>query len=126
MAERRRNLADLTPEERAKVEAFRARRATPAARAAEDAARRAVREEFPPAVLDAEVLAALTALRRERERLGLSLTDVADRSGIDRATISKLETGKVANPTLETLRRYAQALGKRLTWSIEELAPTAR
>jgi transcriptional regulator with XRE-family HTH domain len=29
----------------------------------------------------------------------LSLTDMAERTGIDRATISKLETGKLGNPT---------------------------
>ena len=47
------------------------------------------------------------------------LNDMAERTGIDRATISKLETGKLANPTIGTLRTYARALGRRLTWSLE-------
>lgn len=65
---------------------------------------------------------ALAALRRERERHGLSLTDMAKLTGIDRATISKLETGKLANPTIGTLRTYAKALGRRLAWTLEVVA----
>jgi ribosome-binding protein aMBF1 (putative translation factor) len=127
MSERgRRSLEDLSPEERAKVDAFRARHASPQARAEEESVRQSVREEFPPTVPDTETLEALAALRRERERLGLSLADVSERTGLDRATLSKLETGKLANPTVATLRRYAQALGKRLSWSVEDLARPSR
>src|SRR5262249_20224479 len=89
---RRRRLsnAELTPEQRAAVEARRAYRQT--AEYQEDLARdiEAYRREYPPAA-DLELLEALAGLRREREGLGLSLTDLAERTGIDRATISKLE-----------------------------------
>jgi len=44
---------------------------------------------------------------------------MAKRTGIDRATISKLETGKIANPTIGTLRTYARALGRSLIWSLD-------
>ena len=81
----------------------------------------AYRQEYPP-VGDPELIAALAGLRRERERQGLSLTDMAERTGIDRATISKLETGKIANPTIGTLRTYAKALGRRLAWTLEVVA----
>jgi ribosome-binding protein aMBF1 (putative translation factor) len=64
---------------------------------------------------------ALQALRGERERAGLSITDVASRSGLDRAVISRLETGKQDNPTATTLMRYAAAIGKRLLWTYEDL-----
>ena len=67
------------------------------------------------------MLAALAALRAERERQGLSLTDMMERTKIDRATISKLENGKIPNPTYQTLRTYARALGKRLVWSVENM-----
>jgi ribosome-binding protein aMBF1 (putative translation factor) len=117
---RRRRLgdADLTPEQRAAAEARRADRQTLPYR--EGLARDidAYRREYPP-VGDPELVAALAGLRRERERQGLSLTDMAERTGIDRATISKLETGKLANPTIGTLRTYARALGRRLAWTIE-------
>jgi transcriptional regulator with XRE-family HTH domain len=57
----------------------------------------------------------------------LSLSDVSERSGIDRTTISKLETGKVPNPTVSTLRALARALNKRLSWSlIDEPAGVGR
>jgi DNA-binding Xre family transcriptional regulator len=120
----RRRVDDLSPEERAKVESLRARWKTPEHRAEEERVRELVREEFPPAKVhaaeDDALVSALAELRRERERQGLSLTDLSERTGIDRATISKLETGKVPNPTLETLTRYARALGKRLAWTLED------
>ena len=70
------------------------------------------------------MIEALAGLRRERERQGLSLTDLAERTGIDRATISKLETGKIANPTVGTLRTLARALGRKLTWTLESVEST--
>ena len=65
--------------------------------------------------------AALAALRGERERQGLSLTDMQARARIDRATTSKLERVEVPNPTVGTLRTYALALGKRMPWSLTDL-----
>jgi ribosome-binding protein aMBF1 (putative translation factor) len=108
----------MTPKQRAAVERIRAAHQAPESRELEERDRTAIRDEFPPATPDEELIDTLTALRSERERQGLSLTDMSERTGIDRATISKLETGKVANPTLATLRTYANALGKRLSWSL--------
>jgi DNA-binding Xre family transcriptional regulator len=56
----------------------------------------------------------LGALRAERERRGLSLNDIFQRTGIDRAALSRLENNEDANPTLSTLERYAEALGKQM------------
>lgn len=56
----------------------------------------------------------LTALRAERERQGLSLADINERTGIDRAALSRLENNEDANPTLATLERYAEAVGKQM------------
>lgn len=64
---------------------------------------------------------ALLELKKAREAAGLSLADVAERSGIDKAALSRLENGVHDNPTVETLMRYAAALGKRLTWSLQDL-----
>lgn len=115
---RRLAVADLNPEQRAAMEARRAERET--SEYQEGLARDldAYRRGYPP-VGDPELVAALAGLRRERERQGLSLSNMAERTGIDRATISKLETGKLANPTLSALRNYARALGRRLTWILE-------
>ncbi len=67
-----------------------------------------------------DLLQALAELKSARTAAGLSLADVADRSGIDKAALSRLENGVQANPTVETLARYAAALGKRLRWSLED------
>jgi predicted transcriptional regulator len=69
-----------------------------------------------------DVQRALQALKREREQCGLSIGDVAERSGLDRAVVSRLENGKQDNPTVATLMRYATAIGKRFLWSYEDLA----
>ena len=123
MGERkRRSFEELTREEQAKVEASRARHRTPESKAEDEFVRAEVRKEFPPLVPDPQTLAVLAELRRVREGQGLSLADLSELTGFDRATLSKLETGKNFNPTLGTLYRIAQALGKRLDWSIGGLA----
>lgn len=53
-------------------------------------------------------------LRAERVRQGLSLADVHAQTGIPRSALSRLETDPDANPTLATITRYAESLGKDL------------
>lgn len=65
-------------------------------------------------------------LRAERERQGLNLTDLAERSGLERSFLCKLETGKVLNPNLATLRRYAAGLGKAITLGVRDREPAGR
>jgi DNA-binding XRE family transcriptional regulator len=62
----------------------------------------------------------LTELKAAREAKGLSLSDLTDLTGMDRSALSKLETGQRANPTVETLVRYAEAVGKRLVVSLAD------
>ena len=62
----------------------------------------------------------LAALRAERERQGLSLADINERTGIDRAALSRLENNEEANPTLTTLERYAEAVGKQMVVLLSE------
>src|SRR3954449_3554158 len=51
-------------------------------------------------------------LRRQRRRLGLTLDDLAARTGISKPYLSLIETGRVANPPSdEKLRRLEQTLG---------------
>lgn len=61
-----------------------------------------------------QVQTLLHELKAAREAAGLSLSDLQDRTGMDRSALSKLETGRRPNPTLETLIRYAVAVGKRV------------
>jgi transcriptional regulator with XRE-family HTH domain len=109
------------------------------ARTAEDLARyRAIRERFQREKPSLEQLVssaeyneplpmedylsirqAVSALKKAREGAGLSLADVAERTGIDKAALSRIETGQHPNPTVSTLCRYAHALGKRWKWILE-------
>jgi DNA-binding XRE family transcriptional regulator len=53
-------------------------------------------------------------LKKTRQMAGLTLAVVSKRSGIDQATLSRLENGRQPNPTVDTLWRYARAVGRRL------------
>ena len=69
----------------------------------------------------AQVTEAVAALRAERERLGLSLADIEERSGIRRSALPRLENDANANPTLLTLERYAVAVELQLSCSLHSL-----
>jgi ribosome-binding protein aMBF1 (putative translation factor) len=117
---------------------FRANRKSPEQRAAERSLRARLQKEKPSledlirtgecdpdAVMTMgmyfDVQRALKALKQERQQAGLSIRDIAERSGLDRAVVSRLETGKQDNPTVATLMRYAAAIGKRFLWTYAEL-----
>jgi ribosome-binding protein aMBF1 (putative translation factor) len=67
-----------------------------------------------------ELRKTFAALKALREQQGLSISDLADRTGMDRAMISRLENGLVDNPTIATMSRYAKALGKRVVVSLRD------
>ena len=50
------------------------------------------------------------ALRRERQRVGISLAELARRAGLAKSTLSQLEAG-TGNPSIETLWSLGVALG---------------
>jgi DNA-binding XRE family transcriptional regulator len=62
-------------------------------------------------------------LKAAREAKGLSLNDVSEAVGMDRSALSKLENGHRPNPTVETLVRYAEAVGKRLVVTLADSRP---
>lgn len=57
-------------------------------------------------------------LRELREQSQLSLADLSERSGMDKAMLSRLETGRVPNPGIETITRYLAALKKSIEWRV--------
>jgi DNA-binding XRE family transcriptional regulator len=79
-------------------------------------------EELVPQAQYIELRALMVRLRGIRERMGLSLTDLSERTGLTRAAISRLENGWNLNPTLETLFRYTEALGVGLKFAVDEHA----
>jgi predicted transcriptional regulator len=106
----------------------RQRRLTPEEAAVYRKVRQQIAEELPDilarrgerqASFD-QLAAVLAQLRSAREEQGLSLSELTERTGMDRSALSKLETGRRPNPTLETLIRYAEAVGKRLVVSLAD------
>ena len=51
------------------------------------------------------------------------VADINARSGIDRGTLSKLENEEDPNVTMNTLMRYAEAVGKVILVQLEEEVP---
>ena len=61
-------------------------------------------------------------VRNLRKQAQLSLADVAERSGMDKAMLSRLENGHVANPGIGTISRYLDALNKVFEWRVTDAA----
>ncbi|EFL40171.1 helix-turn-helix domain-containing protein [Streptomyces griseoflavus] len=97
--------------------------------------KRRIREnqpEVPDAEWESRKQAARTAtdayvvghhLREIREEQGLTQGQVAASVGISQARVSQIERGEIHN--LETMRAYAEALGARITVTIEYGGPSA-
>ena len=49
-----------------------------------------------------------------RDKLGISQKELAEKSGLTQANISKIESGG-SHPTIDSLRKIADALDKRLS-----------
>ncbi|MDV9178176.1 XRE family transcriptional regulator [Streptomyces sp. W16] len=65
------------------------------------------------------------ALRRERTRAGLSLSELAKRAGIAKSTLSQLEAAG-GNPSMETIWALAVALGVPFSVLVEPPAPSVQ
>ena len=70
-------------------------------------------------VFEAEIerLNAAVAVSRAREEARLTQEQLAERSGVSRVTINRIERGKL-NPSMKTLSRLARAMGKQERVSI--------
>jgi DNA-binding Xre family transcriptional regulator len=69
--------------------------------------REQVMDEFPP-VKPSPLKVVIAKLRAMREAKGVSLPELAARTGLLRSTLARLETRK--NASLRTLERYAEGL----------------
>ena len=64
-------------------------------------------------------------LKQARQDARLTLAEVSKLTGMDQATLSRLENGRQPNPTVDTLWRYANAVGRQLILSHEKpVSPT--
>lgn len=102
----------LTPEEAAKYKTVRDQ-------VAQELPELVAHHQQRVAALD-ELEELLRQLKAAREAKGLSLADMTELTGMDRSALSKLESGQRSNPTVETLVRYAEAVGKRLVVSLDD------
>lgn len=68
-----------------------------------------------------DVMQVAHLLKRAREVANLSLAEVAERCGLDRSAISRLENGVYENTTIKTLSRVASAYGKRFVVHLVDL-----
>jgi DNA-binding XRE family transcriptional regulator len=103
----------LTPEEAAKYKAVREQ-------VAGELSSLVHRHHQRMAALD-QLQELLKQLKAARQAKGLSLSDLTELTGMDRSALSKLESGQRPNPTIGTLVRYAEAVGKRLVVSLTEV-----
>jgi DNA-binding XRE family transcriptional regulator len=67
---------------------------------------------------------AVAALKAAREQMGLSLSEVGARTGIDKSNLSRLENDAEPNPTIDTLTRYASAVGKEIVIVLADKLPS--
>ena len=58
-------------------------------------------------------------LRLVRKRLGITQVELAKRMGVSQIRISQIENGKLESFELGTLVRYVEALGGKLSMSVE-------
>lgn len=65
------------------------------------------------------------SIRRERERGGLSMAELARRAGIAKSTLSQLESG-AGNPSVETLWALAVALNVPFSRLVDPRARPSR
>src|SRR5882757_9556547 len=65
------------------------------------------------------------AIRHERDRVGISLSELAKRAGIAKSTLSQLESG-AGNPSVETLWALGVALGVPFSRLVDPPRPDVR
>ncbi|MFD8320061.1 helix-turn-helix domain-containing protein [Kitasatospora purpeofusca] len=79
-----------------------------------------------PGTAGNELIGLISAsIRRERERAGLSMAELARRAGIAKSTLSQLESG-VGNPSVETLWALGVALDVPFSRLVDPPRPVVR
>ncbi len=73
--------------------------------------------------LQVELRGVFWLLRAVRKVQGVSLNELARRTGIGKPALSRLENDPAPNVQLNTLQRIAAALGKEIRISVGDMAP---
>ncbi len=69
--------------------------------------------------------AAAALIRAVRRRAGLSQRELAERAGLRRQVVDRIESGTTASPTFDTVQSLVQAAGRHLTLDGEAAPPPA-
>jgi DNA-binding XRE family transcriptional regulator len=80
--------------------------------------------EFNPPIRQGEyweLMQAAAALKQAREAAGMTLRELAEKMSMDTGALSRLENGVNGNPTIDTLFRYANSLGKQIIVQVIDL-----
>jgi transcriptional regulator with XRE-family HTH domain len=64
-----------------------------------------------------------TLARQRRQHLGLTLAQLGDQVGVTRQVVQRWETGVAEPRSIDTLRRYAKALGVEVSDLVAEPDP---
>ena len=102
----------LTPAQQARLAEIQAQ-------AALDADLEDHRNVEPGAPFYGQLLKAVAGPKAAREAAGLTLEQLAERTGEAVDTLSRLEAGRLPNPTWGTLGRYAVAVGRTVGLTVE-------
>ena len=111
---------DLTPEQRGRYEQLKAK-----AKADLDSGKlgppveRLYLDTANATPFHFELRSCIAELKKAREEAGLTLAQVAEKTGLAAETLCRLETGVVTNPTWQTLGLYAVAVGRKLSLHAE-------
>jgi DNA-binding phage protein len=112
----KRSARSLTDAERQQIQAVRSQ--IEAEKPEILAKARALKKAHAAAV--AQLHEAFALLRTERQSRGISLAQLRQATGIGRSALSRLENNPEANPTITTLARVADALGKQIVIQLVE------
>jgi len=84
---------------------------------------RMARQAFTePKAFETELTKVAYSLAAASEQRGISLTELAELTGMTRQSLSRIERGENKNPTISTLQRITTALGKQVTIKLQDVA----
>ncbi|MFV2068569.1 MAG: helix-turn-helix domain-containing protein [Pirellulales bacterium] len=115
---KRRVVMELTDEQRAAVK----KAAVEVEAEREEITRKARQALAEQRACEAELLKVAYLLAAAREQCAISLSELAERTGITRQALSRIERGEHTNPTFSTLQRIASALGKKVIIQLRDVA----
>jgi len=117
-AGQRRIIMDLTDQQRAALKKVDAE-----VEAEKEEITRKARQAFAEQkAFETELVKAACLLAAARQERGISLSKLAELTGMTRQALSRIERGENKNPTFNTLQRIAAALGKQVIIRLQDVA----